>query len=113
MVKRSKATKGYYTASQAMSRLGIGNSTFYHFVKVGKIRKIVLPYRKEGYYSQEDIDKLAKEYETPSQTTHEEQPSTLNEHDSRTTSERLDAIEKQLNEYKTLLFQILEYLQKP
>lgn len=112
MVKTSKAPRGYYSASQAMSRLGIGNSTFYHFVEVGKIRRTVLPHMKEGYYSQEDIDKLAEEREVSIQITHKEKSSILNEQDSRTIPERLETIEQQLNEYKTLLSQILEHLQK-
>jgi len=63
MAKSGKAPVGYYSASQAMRRLGIGSSTLYHFVEVGKIRRIVPPYMKEGYYPKEDIDKMVKERE--------------------------------------------------
>lgn len=63
MAKSGKAPKGYYSASQAMRKLGIGSSTLYHFVGVGKIRRIVPPNMKEGYYLQEDIDKMVKEHE--------------------------------------------------
>src|ERR1017187_4985799 len=63
MAKSGKAPKGYYSASQAMRRLGIGSSTLYHFVAVGKIRRIVPPDMREGYYPQEDIDKMVKERE--------------------------------------------------
>ncbi|MGI9057002.1 MAG: hypothetical protein ACR2H5_00290 [Ktedonobacteraceae bacterium] len=63
MAKSGKAPKGYYSASQAMRKLGIGSSTLYHFVEVGKIRRIVPPNMKEGYYPQEDIDKMVKERE--------------------------------------------------
>jgi len=63
MAKSGKAPKGYYSASQAMRRLGIGSSTLYHFVEVGKIRRIVPPDMREGWYPQEDIDKMVKERE--------------------------------------------------
>jgi len=63
MAKSGKAPKGYYSASQAMRKLGIGSSTLYHFVGVGKISKITPPNMKEGYYLQDDIDKMVKERE--------------------------------------------------
>lgn len=63
MAKSGKAPKGYYSASQAMRRLGIGSSTLYHFVNIGKIRRIVPPDMREGWYPQEDIDKMVKERE--------------------------------------------------
>ena len=63
MAKSGKAPKGYYSASQAMRRLGIGSSTLYHFVEVGKIRRIVPPDMREGWYPQEDIDKMVRERE--------------------------------------------------
>ncbi len=63
MPKAGKAPKGYYSATQVMRRLGIGSSTLYHFVEVGKIKRIVPPDMKEGYYSQEEVDKMAREKE--------------------------------------------------
>lgn len=63
MAKSGKAPKGYYSASQAMRKLGVGSSTLYHFVEVGKIRRIVPPDMREGYYPQEDIDKMVRERE--------------------------------------------------
>jgi len=63
MAKSGKAPKGYYSASQAMRKLAVGSSTLYHFVEVGKIRRIVPPNMREGYYPQEDIDKMVKERE--------------------------------------------------
>src|SRR5215469_683963 len=63
MAKSGKAPKGYYSASQAMRRLGIGSSTLYHFVEVGKIRRIVPSDMREGWYPQEDIDKMVRERE--------------------------------------------------
>lgn len=58
MPKRAKAPKGFYTASDVMRILDIGNSTLYHYVEIGKIKKVVPPERKEGYYVKADIDKL-------------------------------------------------------
>lgn len=63
MAKSGKAPKGYYSASQVMRRLGIGSSTLYHFVQVGKIRRIVPPDMREGWYPQEDIDKMVRDRE--------------------------------------------------
>jgi hypothetical protein len=60
MTKRALAPKGFYTASDVMKILGIRNSTLYHYVNTGKIRKVVPPDRKEGYYVKSDVDKLAK-----------------------------------------------------
>lgn len=60
MAKSGKAPKGYYSASQVMRRLGIGSSTLYHFVDVGKIKRIVPPDMREGYYPQEDVDKMVR-----------------------------------------------------
>lgn len=63
MAKSGKAPNGYYSASQAMRKLGIGSSTLYHFVEVGKIKRIVPPNMKEGYYLKENIDKMVRERE--------------------------------------------------
>lgn len=121
MVKSGRTPEGYYSASQAMRKLGIGSSTLHHFVEVGKIRKAVPLGMKTGYYPQEDIDKLARERAIFLQTTHEgqifvltqeEKLSPLNEQDQRTILERLDAIEKRLDEQGAALAQILERLAK-
>lgn len=58
MPKRAKAPRGFYTASDVMRILDIGNSTLYHYIETGKIRKVVPPERKEGYYVKADVDKL-------------------------------------------------------
>ncbi|MDQ2905792.1 MAG: helix-turn-helix domain-containing protein, partial [Chloroflexota bacterium] len=60
MAKTAKAPKGFYTASDVMKKLGIANSTLYHYVDTGKIKKIVPPDRKEGYYLKSEIDKMAQ-----------------------------------------------------
>jgi hypothetical protein len=43
-----------------MSKLGIANSTLYHYVDTGKIKKVVAPGKKEGYYLKSEIDKMVK-----------------------------------------------------
>lgn len=60
MTKRATAPKGFYTASDVMRILGIGNSTLYHYVNIGKIRKVIPPDRKEGYYIKSEVDKMAR-----------------------------------------------------
>src|SRR5438045_3417710 len=60
MPKRAKAPKGFYTASDVMKILGIGNSTLYHYVDTGKIKKVVPPDRSEGYYIKTEVDKMAR-----------------------------------------------------
>ncbi len=61
MVKRSKAPSGFYTAQEAMNRLGMAKGTFFYQVKTGKIKKVIPPHGKEGYYEKAEIDKRAKE----------------------------------------------------
>src|SRR6266567_3291652 len=39
MVKRAKAPRGFYTASDVMRILGIGNSTLYHYVEIDKMAR--------------------------------------------------------------------------
>jgi len=41
MAKRAKAPKGFYSASDVMKILAIGNSTLYQYVDTGKIKKVV------------------------------------------------------------------------
>jgi hypothetical protein len=43
-----------------MRILGIGNSTLYHYVATGKIKKVVPPDRTEGYYIKAEVDKMAQ-----------------------------------------------------
>lgn len=61
MVKVSKAPSGFYAAKEAMQRLGMSRSTFFEYVKEGKIKKTMHPNRKEGYYEKAVIDKMAQE----------------------------------------------------
>lgn len=58
---RKKAPEGFYTAQQAMARLGLNKSTFYHYVSIGKIEKYLPPLRSEGYYAKKEIDQMATE----------------------------------------------------
>jgi hypothetical protein len=59
MPKRAKAPKGFYTATDVMRILGVGNSTLYHYVDTGKIKKVIPPDRSEGYYIKAEVDKMA------------------------------------------------------
>lgn len=63
MVKVSKVPSGYYSAKEAIRRLGMSEATFHYQVKSGKITKLVPPGRKEGFYSKVEIEKLAQAQE--------------------------------------------------
>ncbi|MBA2287321.1 MAG: helix-turn-helix domain-containing protein [Ktedonobacteraceae bacterium] len=60
MVKVANAPRNFYTASQAIKKLGMPRNTFFNYVRSGKIKKVVPPGQKEGYYLKADIDKLAQ-----------------------------------------------------
>ncbi len=60
MAKTAKAPSGFYTASEVMRKLGIANSTLYHYVETGKIKRVVPPGKKDGYYLKIEIDKMIK-----------------------------------------------------
>lgn len=64
MAKTAKAPSGFYTASDVMKKLGIPSSTLYEYAKIGKIKKVIPPGRKEGYYPKADIDKMVRAKET-------------------------------------------------
>lgn len=54
--------KNYYTAAEAIKRLNIPRSTFYHLIKQGEIPEgVVVPLRKQALYPKVEIDKLADE----------------------------------------------------
>jgi hypothetical protein len=119
MARSGRTPEGYYSAAQAMRKLNISSSKLYHFVETGKIRRIVQPDMREGYYLQEDVDTMAREREMFLQTfyegqvfmsTQEAKAPTLPEQDTNTIFERLDRIEKQLDEQKILLAEILARL---
>lgn len=56
----SSTENSYYTASEAIKKLGLGKTGFYERVNAGQIRKIQAPGRKQGVYSKSDIDALAE-----------------------------------------------------
>lgn len=63
MAKVQKVPSGYYTAQQAAKRLGLPEATFHYQVKTGKIKKLIPPGRREGFYSKKEIEKLAQAQE--------------------------------------------------
>lgn len=60
MVKKANAPKNFYTATEAIKRLGMPRNTFFNHVRSGKIKKVVPPGQTEGYYPKVEIDKLAQ-----------------------------------------------------
>ncbi len=51
--------RDYYTASEAMKRLGLARTTFHQYVGDGLIPKVTRPGAKRGIYLKRDIDALA------------------------------------------------------
>jgi|GEM_PF-1270153 predicted DNA-binding transcriptional regulator AlpA len=51
--------RDWYTASQAMKRLGLARTTFHQYVTDGLIPKVTRPGAKRGVYPKRDIDALA------------------------------------------------------
>src|SRR5438876_1168794 len=52
----------YYTAAEAIRKLNIPRSSFYHLIKIGDIPEgIIVPLRRQALYSKKDIDKLVEE----------------------------------------------------
>jgi hypothetical protein len=61
MTRRGHPPVGYYTATQAKRKLGnISDGMLRSYVEKGKIRKYTPPSRMQGFYSREDVDKLAR-----------------------------------------------------
>jgi hypothetical protein len=60
MVKRAKAPSGFYSATEAMKRLGMARSSFYDLVEKGKIKRVIPPNRSDGYYLKADVDRMVK-----------------------------------------------------
>ena len=59
MVKRAKAPKNFYTATEAIKKLGMPRATFFNLAKAGKINRVVPEGYTEGYYPKAEIDKMA------------------------------------------------------
>ena len=53
--------QNYYTARQAIKKLGISRSTFYRLLKANEITSVTVPLRKRVYYPKQRIDELAEE----------------------------------------------------
>jgi hypothetical protein len=49
----------YYTAAEARKVLGLSEFTFQYWVRAGKIKKVILPGKRQGSYPKRDIDALA------------------------------------------------------
>src|SRR5271154_4284012 len=59
MTKTSKAPRNFYTAAQAIKKLGMPRATFFHLAKTGQIKRVVPEGFTEGYYPKAEIDKMA------------------------------------------------------
>src|SRR5437016_12490729 len=53
--------QNYYTAREAITKLGIPKSTFYDLVKANEIPSITVPSRRQVFYPKQRIDELAEE----------------------------------------------------
>lgn len=60
MPRTAKAPKGFYSATEAIKLLGLPRATFFNMVKTGKIKKVVSPGMKDGYYPKAAIDDMVK-----------------------------------------------------
>jgi hypothetical protein len=60
MARQRKPAKGLYTAGEAIRKLRMPQATFHHYVKIGKIKKVTLPGKTEGFYEKAYIDKMAR-----------------------------------------------------
>ncbi|HLI70682.1 MAG TPA: hypothetical protein VKV19_13065 [Ktedonobacteraceae bacterium] len=60
MGRTSSIPPGFYSAGQAIKKLGIPRSTFYDMVERGQISKVVPPNRSDGWYHKSEIDKMAR-----------------------------------------------------
>ena len=60
MPRKPNPPEGYYTAQEAMDALHMSSSTFYYFVKQGRILKYTPPGFKIGYFKKSYIDALVQ-----------------------------------------------------
>ena len=56
-----KRMKHYYTSGEARQYLGIDVGAFYYLIETGKIKRLMPPGKKRGFYSKHQIEKLARE----------------------------------------------------
>lgn len=61
---KEKLAGAYYTAAEARSVLGLRQDEFHNWVRADKIRKVMLPGRKQGVYSKREVDMLAAKIES-------------------------------------------------
>jgi len=59
MTKTAKAPKNFYTATEAIKKLGMPRATFFNLAKAGKIKRVIPDGFTEGYYPKSEIDKMA------------------------------------------------------
>lgn len=59
MTKTAKAPKNFYTATEAIKKLGMPRATFFNLAKSGKIKRVIPDGFTEGYYPKSEIDKMA------------------------------------------------------
>jgi hypothetical protein len=59
MGRTAKPPKGFYTAGQAVKKLHMSRSSLYNLVERGQIKKITPPGKTDGFYSKEDVNRLA------------------------------------------------------
>ncbi len=59
MTKTAKAPRNFYTATEAIKKLGMPRATFFNLAKSGKIKRVVPDGYTEGYYPKSEIDKMA------------------------------------------------------
>ncbi|HVB20715.1 MAG TPA: helix-turn-helix domain-containing protein [Ktedonobacteraceae bacterium] len=60
MGRTTQTPRGFYSAAEAIRKLGVPKSTFYDMVERGQIKKVVPPNRSDGIYPKAEIDKMAK-----------------------------------------------------
>src|SRR5690349_5296449 len=60
MANRKTAPPGFYTAKDAVEKIGIPTTSFYNLVRAGTLKGVVLPGRKEAVYPKIDIDRYAR-----------------------------------------------------
>lgn len=61
---RYQPPKDYYTSTEVKKILNISGAMIANYVEKGKIKHIVPPERKHGFYLKKDVDKLATELNT-------------------------------------------------
>lgn len=61
---RYQPPKDYYTATEVKRILNISSAMIANYVEKGRIKHVVPPGRKHGYYLKKDVDELAGELET-------------------------------------------------